>query len=36
MSAKVGDQNWDYERVMGKHGWVSAMIMEKDFVKCAI
>ena len=36
MNAKVGNDNWAYESVMGKHGLGKEMIMEKGFALCVI
>ena len=34
MNAKVGSQNWDYERVMCSHGLGENKTKEEGFVKC--
>ena len=36
MNTKVGEENWDYDEVMGSMGWDSEMKMEKGCANFAI
>ena len=36
VNAIVGEENWDYDKVMASMGWDSEMIKEKGYANCAI
>ena len=36
MNTNVGEENWDYDKVMGKHGLEQEMKMEKGCANFAI